>query len=54
VIHEFFGLNENIRDITRRFAQNGYAALAVDVFGRGNRMLCIASTVPGTNAPGRT
>src|SRR6266571_3068336 len=29
VIHELFGLNENIRDITRRFAENGYAALAV-------------------------
>jgi dienelactone hydrolase len=27
VIHEIFGLNDNIRDITRRFANEGYAAL---------------------------
>jgi carboxymethylenebutenolidase len=47
VIHEFYGLNENIKDITRRFAQNGYAALAVDLFGRGNRVLCIALIIAG-------
>ena len=42
VIHELFGLNDNIRDIARRFAGEGYAALAVDLFsGGGNRKLCI-------------
>ena len=36
VIHEAYGLNDNIRDIARRFADEGYAALAVDLFaGRG-------------------
>lgn len=42
VIHEIFGLNENIRDITRRFAGEGYAALAVDLFVGRNRAVCIA------------
>ena len=47
VIHELYGLNENIRDITRRFAQHGYAALAVDLFGRGNRRMCMALIIAG-------
>lgn len=42
VIHEIVGLNENIRDVTRRLAREGYSALAVDLFaGRGNRTLCM-------------
>ena len=42
VIHELYGLNDNIRGIARRFADAGYAALAVDLFsGGGNRRLCI-------------
>lgn len=42
IIHELFGLNDNIRDIARRFAGEGYVALAVDLFsGGGNRKLCI-------------
>ena len=47
VIHEIFGLNENIREITRRFAENGYAALAVDLFGHGNRVVCMARVMAG-------
>ena len=41
VIHEIFGLNDNIRDIARRFAQEGYVALAVDLFAGRNRMVCM-------------
>jgi carboxymethylenebutenolidase len=41
VIHEAFGLNDNIRDITRRFAEEGYAALAVDLFAGRNMALCM-------------
>jgi carboxymethylenebutenolidase len=41
VIHEAWGLNENIRDITRRFAGQGYAALAVDLFSERNMALCM-------------
>lgn len=41
VIHEIFGLNENIRKIARRFSLEGYAALAVDLFSTGSRMSCL-------------
>ena len=42
VIHEAYGLNENIKDIARRFAREGYAALAVDLFAERNRAVCMA------------
>jgi carboxymethylenebutenolidase len=42
VIHEAFGLNDNIRDISRRFAAEGYAALAVDLFTNRSRAICMA------------
>lgn len=32
VIHEAYGLNDNIKHITNRFAEAGYVALAVDLF----------------------
>jgi carboxymethylenebutenolidase len=47
VIHEAYGLNENIREITRRFADSGYAALAVDLFSGRNRALCMARYMTG-------
>jgi carboxymethylenebutenolidase len=48
IIHEIFGLNENIRDIARRFAREGYVALAVDLYSKENvRQLCIFKTVAG-------
>jgi len=42
VIHEIFGLNDNIRDIAGRFAAEGYAALAVDMMSGRNRAVCMA------------
>ncbi len=42
VIHEIFGLNDNIKDIARRFANEGYAALAVDLFAGRHRAVCMA------------
>jgi carboxymethylenebutenolidase len=41
IIHEAYGLNENIKDITRRFADQGYVALAVDLFAGRNRAICM-------------
>jgi dienelactone hydrolase len=35
VCHEWWGLNDNIRERARQFAQMGYAALALDIFGEG-------------------
>jgi len=46
VLHEMFGLNDDIRRITDRFADSGYVALAPDLFDRpGVRALCIANTM---------
>lgn len=47
VIHEAFGLNENIRDVTHRFAGSGYAAFAVDLFADRNRAVCMARFMGG-------
>lgn len=33
VVHEWWGVNDNIREMTKRLAGEGYAALAVDLFG---------------------
>jgi carboxymethylenebutenolidase len=47
IIHEAFGLNENIKDIARRFADEGYVALAVDLFTGRNRAVCMARFMGG-------
>jgi carboxymethylenebutenolidase len=47
VIHEAYGLNGNIKDITHRFADNGDAALAVDLFTDRNRPICMARYMTG-------
>lgn len=42
VLHELFGLNDDIRRIADRFADNGYLAVAPDLYAsRGHRPLCI-------------
>src|SRR5712692_5220122 len=46
VIHEIFGLNDDIRRITARVAGLGYAALAPDLYdGPSPRLICIARTM---------
>jgi carboxymethylenebutenolidase len=47
VIHEIYGLNENMKDITRRFADQGYVALAVDLFAGRNRAICMFRVMTG-------
>lgn len=41
VIHEIFGLNDDIKGIAGRFASEGYVALAVDLFAGHNRTVCM-------------
>jgi carboxymethylenebutenolidase len=41
IIHEAYGLNENMKDISRRFADQGYVALVVDLFAGRNRAVCM-------------
>lgn len=49
IIHEIFGLNDNIRGVARRFAETGYVGLAVDLYSKTNpRPFCVFSTVMGT------
>lgn len=50
VVHEAAGLNDNIRDICRRFAAQGYAALGVDLFRNRNRAVCMARMFAGAMA----
>ncbi len=39
VVQEWWGLNDNIKDIARRFAQEGYFAVAPDLYSRqGNKV----------------
>ena len=47
VLHELFGLNDDIRRITQRFAVNGYVALAPDLYSVGPRLkpICIRRTM---------
>lgn len=50
VIHEIFGLNDDIRRIASRFAEGGYVALAPDLHDTGApRLICIARTVRSLN-----
>lgn len=50
VIHEAFGLNDHIKDVCRRFADEGYAALGVDLFQGCNRAICLARMFSGAMA----
>jgi carboxymethylenebutenolidase len=42
VLHESFGLNDDIRRIAVRFADAGYAALAPDLYSHGSRIICLS------------
>lgn len=43
VLHEVFGLNDDIRRITDRFAESGYLAFAPALFQGGPKPVCIVS-----------
>jgi len=50
VIHEIFGLNDDIRRITSRFADLGYVALAPDLYDvPGPKIVCVARTLMTLN-----
>ena len=42
VVHELFGLNDDIRGVCERFAANGYAAIAPDLWSVGSRLACLS------------
>ena len=41
IVHEAFGLTDDIRAITARFAEQGYLALAPDLYSWGNSARCL-------------
>ncbi len=45
VLHELFGLTDDIRDYARKFADLGYLAIAPDLYSGGNKAACIARVV---------
>src|SRR2546421_441722 len=45
VIHEIWGLNDDMRRISARFAANGYVTVAPDLYSNGNRGLCLTRTL---------
>ena len=47
IVHEAEGINENIRDVARRFAEAGYVGLAVDMFAGRNRAICMTRYMAG-------
>ncbi len=47
VIHEIFGMNDNIRDIAKRFTDEGYAAIVADLFSTGSNALCMMRLMYG-------
>lgn len=46
VVHELFGLTDDIRRQADRFAEQGYLALAIDLFA-GNTLRCLLSSMRG-------
>ena len=44
VLHEVFGLTDDVRKQADRFADNGYLALAPDLFGWGNTARCLVAS----------
>ena len=42
VLHESFGLNDDIRRLATRFADAGYTALAPDLYSHGRRIVCLS------------
>jgi carboxymethylenebutenolidase len=52
VVHEAMGLNDDIRRIASRFADNGYVTLAPDLVGAGWPPICIARFFQGIGKVG--
>ncbi|MGH7230156.1 MAG: dienelactone hydrolase family protein, partial [Nitrospiraceae bacterium] len=48
VVQEWWGLNEHIKDIARRYAREGYVAIAPDLYSRLGNKVTADSTEAGT------
>src|ERR1700694_1453445 len=45
VLHEMFGLNDEMRRITRRWADEGFVAVAPDMYSYGHKALCLTKVL---------
>ena len=45
VLHESFGLNDDIRRIAGRFAEAGYVAMCPDLYSHGARIVCLTRVI---------
>jgi carboxymethylenebutenolidase len=45
VVHDAFGLSDDIRRNTSRFADNGFLGVAPDLFSRGNYVRCVRTVL---------
>ena len=45
VLHESFGLNNDIRRIGLRFADAGYVAMCPDLYSHGTRIVCLSRVI---------
>ncbi|MGB7364905.1 MAG: dienelactone hydrolase family protein [Rhodococcus sp. (in: high G+C Gram-positive bacteria)] len=41
IVHDVFGMSDDIRAIARRFADRGYLAVVPDLYARGGRTKCV-------------
>lgn len=55
IIHEIFGDQPEMREVSEQFAQRGYVAAMPDLFSGGPRFACVARTMleVATGRPGR-
>jgi carboxymethylenebutenolidase len=51
VLHEAFGLNDDMRRIAARFGDEGYAAVVPDLYSAGNRLRCLSALIMGPDQP---
>ena len=50
VVHEIFGVNDDIHDITDEFARRGFHAVAPDLLGLGNKVRCLVTVARSLSA----
>ena len=48
VLHEVWGLNDDMREVSDRIAAEGYAVVAPDLYSHGNKAICLTRVLSET------